>query len=133
VYLTLHNTEDNVVVAGQPEQCLMLIQQLGCRAIPMGFVPAIHCEITAEEYEGIAELYSMPTTENCKTKLYSSSCYLPVPVRQKAIAYAIAKCFCEPVDFPRLVNKVYHDGARIFLEAGAGRTCSTWIDKILHG
>jgi PfaB family protein len=132
VYLTLNNTEDNVVIAGNPLSCMTLVQALNCRAIPMGFVPAIHCEITAEEYEGIAELYSMPTTNSCSTKLYSSSCYLPVPVRQKAIAYAIAKCFCEPVDFPRLVNKVYQDGARIFLEAGAGRTCSTWIDKILN-
>ncbi len=133
VYLTLINTDDNVVIAGNPIACMTLVQKLNCRAIPMGFVPAIHCEITAQEYEGIAQLYSMPTTESSSTKLYSSSCYLPVPVRQKAIAYAIAKCFCEPVDFPRLVNKVYQDGARIFLEAGAGRTCSTWIDKILHG
>ncbi len=133
VYLTLNNTEDNVVIAGQPQECMRLVEALGCRAIPMGFVPAIHCEITAQEYEGIAELYSMPTHEGCKVKLYSSSCYLPVPVRQKAIAYSIAKCFCEPVDFPRLVEKVYSDGARIFLEAGAGRTCSTWIDKILGG
>jgi len=132
VYITLINTEESVVIAGDPKQCLQLIEQLACRAMPMGFVPAIHCEPTAEEYEGIAELYSMPTTESSSTKFYSSSCYLPVPVRQKAIAYAIAKCFCEPVDFPRLVNKVYQDGARIFLEAGAGRICSTWIDKILQ-
>lgn len=132
VYITLINTDDNLVIAGDPKQCLLLLEKLGSRAIPMGFLPAIHCEPTAQEYEGIAELYSMPTNETCSTKLYSSSCYLPVPVRQKAIAYAIAKCFCEPVDFPRLVNKVYHDGARIFLEAGAGRICSTWIDKILH-
>ena len=133
VYLTLINTDDNLVIAGEPESCIKLVEALGVRAIPMGFVPAIHCEITAKEYEGIASLYSLETNEHCSTKLYSSSCYLPVPVRQKAVAYAIAKCFCEPVDFPRLVNKVYEDGARIFLEAGAGRTCSTWIDKILQG
>jgi PfaB family protein len=133
VYLTLINTEDNLVIAGDPQECLALLEKLGGRAIPMGFVPAIHCDPTKEEYEGIADLYSMPTTDTCATKLYSSSCYLPVPVRQKAIAYSIAKCFCEPVDFPRLVNKVYQDGARIYLEAGAGRICSTWIDKILQG
>ena len=132
VYLTLINTDDNLVIAGDPQECFQVIESLGSRAIPMGFVPAIHCEPTKEEYEGIAELYSMPTTDSCSTKLYSSSCYLPVPIRQKAIAYAIAKCFSEPVDFPRLVDKVYQDGARIFLEAGAGRICSTWIDKILH-
>jgi len=131
VYITLINTEDNVVIAGEAFACMLLIQKLACRAIPMGFVPAIHSPPTYEEYEGIAELYSLETSDSCNSKLYSSSCYLPVPFRSKAIAYAIAKCFCEPVDFPRLVNRVYDDGARIFLEAGAGRTCSTWIDKIL--
>ena len=131
VFVTLINTDDNVVIAGDPFACMALIQKLACRAIPMGFVPAIHSPPTYEQYEGIAELYSLECNESCSSKLYSSSCYLPVPFRSKAIAYAIAKCFCEPVDFPRLVNRVYDDGARIFLEAGAGRTCSTWIDKIL--
>ena len=35
------------------------------------------------------------------------------------------------MDFPRLINKTYEDGARIFLETGAGRSCCTWIDRIL--
>lgn len=133
VYLTLVNTDDNVVIAGDHSECMQMVKSLGCRAIPMGFVPAIHCEPTKKEYEGIAELYSLETSDANNIKLYSSSCYLPVPLRQKAIAYAISKCFCEPVDYPRLVNRVYEDGARIFIEAGAGRTCSTWIDKILKG
>ncbi|MHC5719913.1 MAG: polyketide synthase, partial [Nostoc sp.] len=38
---------------------------------------------------------------------------------------------CQELDFPQLVNRVYGDGVRIFLEAGAGSVCSRWIDKIL--
>ncbi|PLZ78062.1 hypothetical protein CBP16_19630, partial [Fischerella thermalis WC217] len=37
----------------------------------------------------------------------------------------------QQLDFPRLVNRVYDDGARIFIETGAGNICSRWIDKIL--
>ena len=36
------------------------------------------------------------------------------------------------VNFPRLVNKVYDDGARIFVELGPDATCSHWIDAILQ-
>jgi len=132
VFLTLVNTAESVVIAGEPQACMDLINALNVRAVPMGFVPAIHSKPAAIEYDGIADLYSMPVNKNCDIKLYSSSCYLPVPIREKTIAYSIAKCFSEQVDFPRLVNKTYEDGARIFVEVGAGRICSTWIDKILQ-
>ena len=39
---------------------------------------------------------------------------------------------CNPVDFTRLVNQVYDDGARIFIEVGPQKTCSRWIEKILQ-
>lgn len=133
VYIALINTADNVVITGEPGQCIEMIQKLGCRAIPMGFVPAIHSPPTRLEYEGLADLYTLPVVEETDIKFYSTSCYLPIPFRSKAVGYAIAKCFCDPVDFPRLVNKVHEDGARIFVEAGAGRSCCTWIDKILKG
>ncbi|MBV1883040.1 MAG: PfaB family protein [Pseudomonadales bacterium] len=132
VYLALINTPENVVITGERKACERVVERLGCRAISMGFVPAIHSPPTRTEYEGIVNLYTQPLVENqLDVKLYSTSCYLPVPHRSNAIAHAIAKCFCDPVDFPRIVNKAYDEGARIFVEAGAGRSCCTWIDKIL--
>ena len=35
------------------------------------------------------------------------------------------------LDFPRLVNQAYSDGARIFIELGAGSNCSRWVDESL--
>ncbi|MBL4866703.1 MAG: hypothetical protein JKY67_10050 [Pseudomonadales bacterium] len=134
VYLALINTPENVVITGETKACERVVEKLGCRAISMGFVPAIHSPPTSFEYDGIVELYMQPLVEHqLEVKLYSTSCYLPIPHRSNAIAHAIAKCFCDPVDFPRIVNKAYGDGARIFIEAGAGRSCCTWIDKILKG
>jgi acyl transferase domain-containing protein len=43
------------------------------------------------------------------------------------------KVLCSQLDFLQLVNQVYSDGAKIFIEAGAGSVCSRWIDKILDG
>jgi acyl transferase domain-containing protein len=37
------------------------------------------------------------------------------------------------VDFPRLIEQVYHDGARIFIEVGSRKFCSNLIEKILKG
>ena len=131
VFISMINTQDNLVIAGNPDACQRIIEQLGTRAIPMGFVPALHVPLAQAKYDDITALYTHPVEATPDYKLYSTSCYLPVPFRSQAIARAIGKCFCDPVDFPRLINKTYADGARIFLETGAGRSCCTWIDRIL--
>ena len=45
---------------------------------------------------------------------------------------SIARSFTEPIDFPRLINTVYDDSARIFIELGPRQTCSYFIGKILQ-
>jgi len=131
VYVTLINTPDSVVIGGYPEACERVIAKLGVRAMAMEISNAIHSEPAFKEYENMERLYTLETKGRVDTKIYSSSCYLPVPHRSKSIANSIAKCFCEQVDFPRLINTVYDKGGRVFMEMGPGRSLCSWIDKIL--
>ena len=80
----------------------------------------------------MVDLYTMDVTERLKTKMYSSSCYLPVPQMSKAIAHSVAKCLCDRVDFPRLINTMHDKGARVFIEMGPGRSLCSWVDKMLN-
>jgi len=131
VFLTIVNTADEVVIAGDPESCTRVIKELGCKHYPLGLNLAIHCNPTRLEYDRLVDLYSLPLLRNPGIKFYSSSCYKPIPLRSKAIAHSIAKAFCEPVDFPRLINQAYEDGTRLFIEIGSRKFCSNLIDKIL--
>lgn len=130
-YVTIVNTPDSLVLGGDPEACERVIAKLGVRGMAMEIPSAIHSAPAFKEYENMEKLYTLETAEKVDTKLYSSSCYLPIPQRTKSIANSIAKCFCEQVDFPRLVNTVHGAGAQIFMEMGAGRSCCSWIDKTL--
>lgn len=131
VYITIINTPDSVVIGGDPEACQRVIKKLGVRGMAMELPSAIHCAPAFKEYENMEKLYALEAGKKINAKLFSSSCYLAVPQRTKAIANSIATCFCEQVDFPRLVNTMYEKGAGIFMEMGAGRSCCSWIDKIL--
>lgn len=131
VYVTLINTPDSLVIAGFPADCLAVIKRLGVRAMALNIANAIHSEPAYQEYEQMLGLYTMPVTERINTKMLSSSCYLPIPQHSKAIAVSIAKCLCEPVDFPRLVNKLSDNEVQVFIEMGAGRSLCSWTDKIL--
>ncbi len=133
VYITLINTDNELVIAGEPESCLQVIKKLGCKYFPLQLDLAIHSKPAYLAYDKMVELYSLKVNKPSGIKLYSSSCYLPVPIREKAVANSIAKAFCDTVDFPRLINKVYNDGGRIFIETGPRHTCSLWIEQILKG
>ncbi|MFT6924801.1 MAG: PfaB family protein [Psychromonas sp.] len=131
VYITLINTEDSLTIGGYPQDCLRVIKRLGLRAVALNMSNAIHSEPARGEYQAMQDLYSMEVSARINTKMYSSSCYLPVPQHPKAIAVSIAKCLCEPVDFPRLINTLHDKGASVFIEMGAGSSLSSWTNKIL--
>jgi PfaB family protein len=131
VYCTIVNTPDSLLLGGYPADCLRVIKQLGVRAMPLNMANAIHSAPAKIEYNDMVELYTMDVTERLKTKMYSSSCYLPVPQMSKAIAHSVAKCLCDRVDFPRLINTMHDKGARVFIEMGPGRSLCSWVDKML--
>ncbi|PKG84304.1 PfaB family protein [Colwellia sp. 75C3] len=132
VYCTIINTPDSVLLAGFPADCLRVIDKLGVRAMALNMANAIHSAPAKAEYDDMVALYTMAVNARINTKLYSSSCYLPVPQLSKAIAHSIAKCLCDRVDFPRLVNTLYNNGARVFIEMGPGRSLCSWVDKTLE-
>lgn len=132
VYLTQINTPQEVVIAGEPEACERVIKKLGCNAFRAPFDHVIHCEAMASEHQEIAQVNTLPIQENQQNLiLYSAAKYEPIELESKTIAQGIATGLCKELDFPRLVNQVYQDGAKIFIETGAGNVCSRWIDKNL--
>ncbi|MEM6755454.1 MAG: PfaB family protein, partial [Cyanobacteria bacterium P01_C01_bin.38] len=132
VYLTQINTPEEVVIAGEPEACERVIKKLGCNAFKAPFDHVIHCQAMASEHDEIASVNTLPIQENQQNlTLYSAAEYATIKLESKAIAEGIATGLCKQLDFPRLVNQVYNDGAKIFIETGAGNVCSRWIDKNL--
>ncbi len=132
VYLTQINTSEEVVIAGDSQGCDRVIKSLGCNAFRAPFNHAIHNEAMRSEYGEIVKVNTFSTANISGVKFYSSAEYQPIDLDCDRIAHSIGKCLSEPLDFPRLVNQVYDDGARIFLETGSGNICSRWIDKILE-
>jgi len=131
VYLTILNAPGEVVIAGERQSCRQVIDQLGCHALPMPFDAVIHNPTMAAAQPEFESLYSREIYPQNEMSFYSAAGYRPLDMDQREIAERIAAMTCSPVDFPRLVEAVYQDGARIYLEVGPQRTCSRWIERIL--
>ncbi|NMG05895.1 PfaB family protein [Brasilonema sp. UFV-L1] len=132
VYLTQINTPEEVLIAGDTAACQRVIKTLGCNAFRAPFNHTIHCEPMRSEYEEILRINTLPSHNISDIAFYSAADYKPITLDSHVIAHSLAKNLCQQLDFPRLVNRVYEDGARIFIEAGSGNICSRWIDKILE-
>lgn len=132
VYLTQINTPEEVLIAGETAACQRVIKTLGCNAFRAPFNHAIHCEPMRSEYDEIVRINTLPSQNIPGIIFYSAAEYEPITLDTNVIARSLGKNLCQQLDFPRLVNRVYEDGARIFIEAGSGNICSRWIDKILE-
>jgi acyl transferase domain-containing protein len=132
VYLTQINTPEEVLIAGDPAACQRVIKTIGCNAFSAPFDHVIHCQAMRSEFDELVKLNTLPSQEIPGIVFYSAAEYQTITLDSGVIARSIATGLSQELDFPKLVNRVYEDGTKIFIEAGAGSVCSRWIDKILE-
>ena len=92
---------------------------------------AIHCPPVESEFEAFERMHYWPVEHKPEIPVYSAADYTPLEMESHSIARSFAHMLTHAVDFPRLVEQVYSDGARVFIELGAGSNCSKWVDAIL--
>lgn len=131
VYLTFINSPQEVAIAGEPTHCLSIIQQLGCRFFEIPFNSVLHCDLARSRYQELANLHTLPIQQIPEIKFYSAVTSDRLPITREAIAHNSAQLCCQVVDFPRLIQRIYDDGARIFIEVGPKDNCTQWIRQIL--
>jgi PfaB family protein len=132
VYLTHINTPKEVTIAGDPQACLRVIEAVGCEYFPSPSNLVLHCKAMASEYNHFKQLNTVSIDLQPEIVFYSSASYAPIPFNTEAIAHHLSQGVCQELDFPKLIDRVYADGARIFVELGVGGTCSRWIDETLQ-
>ena len=133
VYLTIINTPQEVVIAGHPGDCERVIETLGCNYLRSPFDTVLHCEAVRSEYDRLVRQHTLPVQNVPGIDFYSADNYETLVLDSENLGHTIARTSCKRVDFPRLVNRVYDDGARVFFELGPRSTCSRWIGEILNG
>jgi len=131
VFLTIINTQNEVVIAGVREVCQRVIAKLECHALPMPFNTAIHNQAMAAVYPDFVELFSNEVNNKNDMRFYSAAEYQALELDSESLAQAMAKMICNQVNFPALISKAYQDGIQIFIEVGPQKTCSRWIERIL--
>lgn len=130
-YITHINTPRQVVIGGDDATCRRIIDELKCMHLKAPYNHAIHCPPVQSEFDAFTHLHYWPVEKEPDIPVYSAADYAPLVLESRPVAQSFAKMLTHPIDFPRLVDTVYGDGARVFIELGAGSNCSKWVDAIL--
>jgi PfaB family protein len=131
VFLAIVSAPGEVVVGGDPAACVRLADRLGCERVRLPFPQVLHCPPAETEWAELARINRFPVRPVPGVALTCSANEGPLEVETDALAECIATMATRRLDFVRLVERVYGEGSRIFVELGPGGTCTRLIDSIL--
>ena len=133
MWLTHVNAPSEVVIAGAAADVRRVAEASGAEWFPSPVKAAIHCEPMHHELDDLVALHHLPVVDTPPVRLYGAARYAPGTLDADSLARGLARGICEPMDFVRLVDRAWQDGARVFVEMGPGAACTRWIGEILAG
>ena len=132
IYLLIVNTYNESVVGGSRAQVEKLVAELGCHFIPLHGVTTVHCEVTKAVSDAYRKLHLFEVTPPPGIDFYSCALGKRYPLTSNNAADVILAQALDTIDYPQVIEQLYADGARIFLEVGPGTSCNRMIHSILE-
>jgi PfaB family protein len=132
-YLLVVNGPKECVVGGSRLEVEALVKDIGAAFHPVRGVTTVHCEVVREVEEAYRDLHRMETTPPAGVRFYSGARGGAYEPDRESAADAVTAQALDTLDFNRVVEAAYADGARFFLETGPGSSCTRMIARILAG
>jgi acyl transferase domain-containing protein/3-hydroxymyristoyl/3-hydroxydecanoyl-(acyl carrier protein) dehydratase/predicted GNAT family N-acyltransferase len=134
VYLTIVNTKTDCVIGGDKDACARILKHIGAdKAMPLHHDIAVHCAPVMPFEKKWRELHTRKVNTVDGVRFYSNyldGVYIPTT---DTVADALTGQALQTIDFPKIVEKAYEDGVRIFVEHGPRNSLSLAIHEILKG
>lgn len=131
-HLTIINSPKNCVIAGDRAACQRVLARLpDVAAVPLGHDLAVHCPVVKPFEPTWRRVHTRPTRVRRDVRVYSNylgGAYEPTPA---AVAEALTGQAIGTIDFPKIVERAWRDGVRIFFEHGPRHHLSSAIAEIL--
>ena len=131
VYLLIINSYRECVIGGQRQAVNQAVTDLGCHFIPLEGVTTVHCEVTKAVADAYRDLHLFPVSAPKHVDYYSCALGKKYPLTSENAADVILAQALDTIDYPRVIEQLYADGARLFIEVGPGNSCSRMITSIL--
>ena len=137
---------DTCIISGCEYQCRALLIALNKRGIATNRITAMHTPPAMNVHSDVVQFYHQEIkrendTAKIKTQFITAAQPQAFSFQQRGntiaitankIAHSLADNFCQPLNFPALIQKAQKKGAKLFVEIGADRQNTTLINKIFN-
>ncbi|MGL4424610.1 MAG: hypothetical protein ACRCZF_28410, partial [Gemmataceae bacterium] len=130
-YLLIVSTPNECVIGGLQDDVAQLIATIGKTFLPLTGVTLAHCEAGRPVADAYRALHTLPVKAPPGLKLISGAWGRVVNLTESNCAESITAGLLQTIDFPQVIETAYREGARIFLEAGPGNSCTRMIGLTL--
>ena len=130
------NAPLQTVVSGRRESLEALQARLAARGIEARLIPVgcgFHSPFVAEAAKAFANALEPLQPSPASFPVYSNYLAARFPEGEAEVRKVLRAHLSHPVRFMDQIQRMYDDGARVFLEVGPGRVCGNLIGEILRG
>ena len=132
VHLAMICSPRDCMIAGDAAGCRRVIQRIGTtEAVESDYRLAVHVPELAHVATLWKQVHTLPTTSAVRGRVYGNGPGRDYAPTSEAAAEAILQQAVQTVDFPKIIERAWADGVRVFVELGPRDLCSRWIDEIL--
>ncbi len=130
-YLLIVNSPDECVVGGQREAVDAVVSAMASGFHELHGVTTVHCDVAEAVAGEYRDLHILQTDTSVPVRFYSGEAGTSYELSQHAAADSILNQALRGIDYPKVIERAYADGVRIFVEMGPGSSCTRMIRKIL--
>jgi len=130
------NAPDQVVLSGPTPAVQTALERLAAAGLTARRIPvacAFHSPAVAPAASALAADVAAAGLRAPDRPVYANSLAAPYPDDDGAARDLLAGQVARPVRFVELVERMYADGVRVFLEVGPGRVLTGLVSRILAG
>jgi malonyl CoA-acyl carrier protein transacylase len=136
VYLAMDNCPHQSVVVGPPEPMRLVESELLMRRIMHERLPfrrPYHTKLFRGSLNDLDKMFDDSPFRAARTLVYSCTTARPFPSDPEEIRRLAVAHWAEPVEFVQLIENMYADGIRLFVESGPRGNLSAFVEDILRG
>ncbi|HMR77244.1 MAG TPA: acyltransferase domain-containing protein, partial [Polyangiaceae bacterium] len=136
VVVANHNGPAQVVLSGITSAIEAVEAKLAAEGIQARRLPvatAFHSEVVADASAGLSAFLTEQSFATASLPVYSNTLAGPYPEAPEKIRALLAEQLARPVQFVGMIEAMYADGVRTFVEVGPGAVLTGLIKGILEG
>ena len=136
LFLAMDNCPSQFVIAGAVTALETIREPVGTQGgvwLPLPFERAYHTPLFSDWSVLLRGCYGEIRVERPRTRVYSCMTCFPFPDDREEVLSLTAKQWSSPVRFREIIERLYADGARTFVEVGPDDKLTAFVNDTLRG